>query len=143
MNENVTGPSRADLGLLVLRVWVGMSLFLKHGWEKPTNFAQMAAHFPDPLHIGAVPSLVFALLSDAVCSVLVMAGFATRWAALVILVNLFVAWSLVHRFQYFGRGADHGEMIVLYLGCFVVLALAGPGWYSVDRWLGSRKGGGR
>lgn len=132
-------PQNADLGLLALRIWAGASLFLKHGFEKPTNFSQMAAHFPDPLNIGPVPSLMFALVSDAVCSILVMLGVATRWAAAVIFVNIFVAWSLVHHFQFFGRGADHGESIVLYLGVFLALAIAGPGRYSVDyRFLSGR-----
>lgn len=132
-------PANMDLGLLVLRICFGMSLFLKHGWEKPTTFTQMAARFPDPLHIGAEPSLMFALLSDAICSILVMLGLATRWAALVVLVNIFVAWSLVHHFQFFGHGADHGEAIVLYLGAYLELAIAGPGHYSLDHWFALRR----
>lgn len=125
-------PHSVDLGHLALRIWVCSSLFLKHGFEKPTNFSQMAAHFPDPLGIGPVPNLIFALDSDAVCSILVMLGLVTRWAAAVILVNIFVAWSLVRHFQFFGRGADHGEVTVLYLGVFLTLAIAGPGRYSID-----------
>jgi putative oxidoreductase len=61
-----------DLGLLCLHASSCLSLFLKHGWEKPTTFAQMAQHFPDPIHIGPVPILIFALISDAVCSILVL-----------------------------------------------------------------------
>ena len=63
-----------DVGLLILRVLAALSLFLKHGWEKPTHFAAMAAHFPDPIHIGPVASLAFALVADAVCSILVAVG---------------------------------------------------------------------
>lgn len=125
-------PARVDWGLLCLRVWFGMSLFLKHGWEKPTNFGRMSQHFPNPLHIGPVPSLIFALISDAICSILVLLGLGTRWAALLIFVNIFVAWSFVHHFQFFGRGADHGEAVVLYLGAFLALAIAGPGRLSLD-----------
>jgi len=127
-------PRASDAGLLLLRVSVSASLFLKHGWEKPTTFSQMAAHFPDPLHIGPVPSLIFALVSDAICSLLVAAGLLTRFAALWICVNLTVAWSLVHHFAYFGRSplAGHGEVIVLYLAAYLALAVAGPGKYSLD-----------
>ena len=132
-------PGKADFGLLVLRVCFGLSLFLRHGWEKPTTFSRMAAHFPDPLHIGPVPSLIFALISDAICSVLVILGLGTRWAAALIFVNIFVAWSLVHHFQFFGRGADHGEVIVLYLGGFLSLIISGPGWFSLDRIIRSKK----
>jgi putative oxidoreductase len=127
-----TRPGRYDWGLLWLRAWFGLSLFLKHGWEKPTNFAQMAQHFPDPLHIGPVPSLIFALTSDAICSILVILGLGTRWAALLILVNISVAWSFVHHFQFFGRGTASGEAIVLYLGGFCAVALLGPGRFSLD-----------
>ncbi len=125
-----------DWGLLGLRVWFGLSLFLKHGWEKPTNFAQMAQHFPNPFHVGPVPGLVFALISDAICSILVLLGLETRWAALWIFANIFIAWSFVHGFQFFGRGADHGEAMVLYLGGFLALAIIGPGRISLDCKLG-------
>lgn len=122
-----------DWGLLLLRVWFGLSLFLKHGLEKPMHFAQMSQHFPNPLHIGPVPSLIFALVSDAICSLLVLLGLGTRWAALWIFVNIFVAWSFVHHFQFFGRGADHGELVILYIGAFLALAIMGPGRFSLDR----------
>lgn len=115
-----------------MRAWFGFSLFLKHGWEKPTNFAQMSQHFPNPLHVGPVPSLIFALASDAICSILVLLGLGTRWAALLVFVNISVAWALVHHFQFFGRGADHGEAIVLYLGGFLAIALMGPCRLSLD-----------
>jgi putative oxidoreductase len=129
-------PAAFDWGLLCLRIWLGLSLFLKHGWEKPVHFSQMAQHFPDPLHIGPVPSLIFALASDAICSILVLLGLGTRWAALVVLVNIFVAWSFITHFQFFGRGAGSGEAMVLYLGGFLVIAIMGPGRFSVDSKLG-------
>jgi len=122
-----------DFGLLTLRLLVGVSLFLKHGWEKPMTFAMMATHFPDPIHIGAMPSLVFVLVSDAICSVLVMLGLATRWAALIVVINVGVAWSLVHHFIFFARPqGDHGELCFLYIGVFLALFFAGAGRYSLD-----------
>jgi putative oxidoreductase len=121
-----------DLGLLLLRVCAGAVLFLRHGWEKPTNFDMMAAHFPDPVHIGPHASLLFALASDAICSVLVAVGLATRWASLVVLINIGVAWAFVHHFLFFGRAADHGEICALYLAIYLALLVAGPGRFSVD-----------
>ena len=49
INEDSSGTS---LGLLALRASLGLTLFLKHGLEKLTGFAQMANGFPDPLHLG-------------------------------------------------------------------------------------------
>ncbi len=125
-------PAKTDCGLLVLRLSAGLPLFLKHGTEKLFGFSRMAAHFPDPLHIGVIPSLLFATLADGICSLLVVLGLATRWAALIMFVNIFVAWSFVHHFVFKGPQGDHGELMVLYLGAALALFLAGPGKYSVD-----------
>ncbi len=126
-------PPAVDAGLLILRLLVGATLFLKHGWEKPTHFAAMAAHFPDPIQLGPVPSLVIALVSDVICSVLTMVGLATRWAALFVVLNVGVAWSMVHRFGFFtGPDADHGELCFLYLAVFLALACTGAGRFSID-----------
>jgi putative oxidoreductase len=133
-------PASQDAGLLALRLFGVLPLFLKHGIEKVFTFPAMAAHFPDPLHIGPVPSLIFAMLSDSICSVLLMLGLATRWAALICLINISVAWALVHHFQFSGRGADHGEVMVVYMAIMLTLLLAGAGKYSVDARLFKTKG---
>ena len=99
----------------------------------------MAAHFPDPLHIGAVPSLLFATLSDGICSLLLAMGLATRWSALIVFVNVGVAWAFVHHFAFFGgQQGGHGELIVLYLAAAAALFFTGPGSYSVDGLIGCR-----
>ena len=130
-------PSSADAGLLVLRVCMCLSLFLKHGWEKIFNFSQMAQHFPDPLHLGFPSGLIFAMIGDSICSLLIIAGLATRWASLLSFVNIFIAWAFFHHFLFFGRQADHGELIVLYLAGLLTILIAGPGRYSVDSLLKS------
>jgi len=125
-------PASRDAGLLMLRLVGVLPLFLRHGIEKLFTFSAMAGHFPDPLHIGPVPSLIFAMLSDGICSLFLLLGLATRWAALVCLINIVVAWAFVHHFQFFGRGADHGELIVLYIAIMLALLFAGAGRYSLD-----------
>jgi putative oxidoreductase len=130
--NGAAGSLSTDAGLLFLRVVAGTSLLLKHGLEKPEHFSAMAQHFPNPLHIGPVASLLFALVSDFICSALIVMGLWTRWAAAVAFFNIFVAWAFVHHFLFFGRGADHGELIVLYLAAFGCLVLSGAGRYSMD-----------
>src|SRR5579875_3544766 len=104
-------PEGHDAGLLVLRVIAGGSLLLKHGLEKVEHFA---------------------MIGDFVCSILIILGLGTRWAAAWSFLNILAAWAFVHHFLFFGRGSDHGELIVLYLAAMLVLVLAGPGRYSVD-----------
>jgi putative oxidoreductase len=127
------GGAHADLGLLLLRVAIAGPLLIKHGLKTVMNFSSMAQHFPDPVHIGAMPSLLITIVGTFLCSILIILGLATRWAALFSFMNLFVAWSLVHRFAFFaGPEQDRGEVIVLFLGAFLALALAGAGRYSLD-----------
>lgn len=138
MNKLISGkslPSSVDLGLLVLRLVTGVSLLRKHGLEKVFNFSAMAGHFPNPIHIGVIPSLVIAMISDLVCSILIILGLGTRWAALFSFANIFVAWAFVHHFAFAGQGGDHGELVVLYLGALMTIFLAGPGRFSVDEML--------
>jgi putative oxidoreductase len=128
-STKTAGPT-TDFGLLILRVVAGLSLFLKHGLEKLTGYSTMVQHFPDPIHIGAHASLAYALLSDGICSVLVVLGLATRPAALVIVVNLLTVFFLVHHAVFFSSG--HVELVLLYIVAFSAVLIAGPGRFSVD-----------
>jgi putative oxidoreductase len=128
-------PRKVDCGLLTLRLIAAIPLFLKHGTEKLFRFHSMMGHFPNPLHIGVVPSLLFATLSDGICTLLIIIGLATRWAALVCFINIFVALVFVHHFAIFGPQGDHGELMLLYLAAMAMLILGGAGKYSVDGWM--------
>lgn len=128
-----------DMGLLLLRASFGLSLFLRHGLEKITGFTQMAQVFPDPLHLGAHVSFAIAATSDVLGAVLLIAGLATRPAALLIACNISVAWLFVHHAQFLGSNAEHGELCVLYLCGFLSAALCGAGRFSMDALL-SRPG---
>ena len=125
-------PTNPNFARLCLRVVCFLTLFLKHGTEKIFTFGPMSQHFADPIHIGPVASLTFAMIGDSICSLLIIIGLATRWAALISFVNIFVAWALIHHFALLGKGNDHGELIVLYLGACLMLFFGGPGKYSVD-----------
>lgn len=140
LNAKFLPAVSADAQLLVLRVGIGLTLFLKHGWEKVSMLSLVNDHFADPLHIGMTPSWIIALFADGICSLLIVAGIGTRWLAAVCLMNIFVAWSLIHHFAFLGKSpsADHGELIVQYLVVFTVLLIGGPGRYSVDGMLAEK-----
>jgi putative oxidoreductase len=125
-----SGSGNTDAGLLILRVFAGLSLFLKHGLEKLTGFSMMVQHFPNPIHIGAHASLAFALLSDGICSLLVVLGLATRPATVVILINLLTVFFLVHHAAFFSK--PHVELVWLYIAAFATILFAGPGRFSLD-----------
>jgi putative oxidoreductase len=128
-NSAGSGSGATDFGLLVLRVVLGGTLFFKHGLEKLTHFSQMSAHFPNPVHVGSHASLIFALLSDSICSLLVLVGLGTRFAAFIIVVNMSVALYLVH---HMALRQEHGEMMLIYIAGFLALVFAGAGRFSLD-----------
>jgi putative oxidoreductase len=129
MNKSLAA-GKIDLALLILRLWAGLLLFVEHGLPKVTHFSQMSGHFPNPIHIGSVPSLLFAILSDAICSLLVAFGIAARYPALIVVINLATAFTLVHHMKLSGPG--NGELPLLFLGAFLTIVIAGAGRYSID-----------
>jgi putative oxidoreductase len=122
--------ANSDAGILILRICAGLSLFLKHGWEKLSGYSTMVQHFPNPIHIGAHASLAFALLSDGICSILIVLGLATRPAATIILINLLTVFFLVHHAAFFTN--QHVELVWLYIAAFAAIFVTGPGRFSID-----------
>ena len=125
-----------SVGLLVLRLFVGLAIFVKHGLEKLTGYPVMVHHFPVLMHIDPHIGLGFALLSDGICSLLLVFGLATRPAALISLINLTTAFLLVHHANFLHN--DHTELVLMYMGAVLTLLITGPGRYSADQALTKR-----
>ena len=127
-------PSSRGLALCILRLWLGLSMFLIHGWGKLAGFSETAAHFPDPLGIGSHASLGLAVLAEALCSALLVLGLFTRLAALVLAIEMAVAFTLIHGHAL--SGAHTGEVAFIYLAGFVALLIGGAGCCSLDGKMG-------
>ena len=119
-----------DFALLCLRLWMGLGILLLHGMDKMTKFGELKGSFPDLLGIGSVGNLSLALFAEVVCGGLLVLGLVTRFAALNLVVTMFVAFSLVHKMALTG---DHsGELAFMYLAGFLTILIAGPGKFSAD-----------
>ena len=124
-------PRSVHAGLLALRLWLGSSLLLLHGWGKLTGFTEKAGKFPDPIGVGPTASLALAIFAEVGCSALIAVGLFTRAAALVQVIFMSVAFFLVHQAT-LAPGPHSGELAFVYLSGFVTLLLAGPGRFSFD-----------
>jgi putative oxidoreductase len=121
--------SSPDAGLLLLRLWLGLSMLWLHGWEKLMNLFAWKTSFLDPLGIGETPSFILTVLAEAVCSVLLVIGLWTRWAAVILAFTMGVAFFVVNSANLKGNG----ELAWLYFGGYLVLFVSGAGKFSVDK----------
>ena len=120
-------PTPISVGLLLLRVAAG-AMMMVHGWSKLSGYGEMSSDFPDPLGVGHATSLTLAIFGELVCAAALIPGVLTRLAAVPYTFTMIVAGLVVHADDPWGRK----ELAVLYLVCGVVIALAGPGRFSVD-----------
>ncbi len=125
---------RLDLGLLFLRLGGAGLLLAVHGLPKALHFRQQLKLIEDPLHLGAWPTLGFAVFAEVLCPLLIALGWATRLACLPILGLLLIALLVVHP-QW---SLEEGQFGWLLLVLFGTLALTGPGRYSLEARLASR-----
>lgn len=129
LKQSVSNP---DLGRLSLRVFMFGTLFLKHGSPKLFGFQAELVGYPNVFHLGPVLTLMIATFADGICSMLIVLGFATRWAVLYAFCNFAVGWGMVHGFAVLGTEGRVAEQITIYLaGCVAVFCL-GAGKYSID-----------
>ncbi|MBL9116872.1 MAG: DoxX family protein [Verrucomicrobiaceae bacterium] len=123
-------PLSPDLGLLLLRLTLGLAMFFNHGWPKLSGFTRNASNFPAVLVNGQV-SLGLAVFAEVFCAALLVLGFFTRFAAAMLAITMGVAFFKIHRMAM--QGDSSGELALLYLVGFGTLMLAGPGRFSADR----------
>jgi putative oxidoreductase len=122
-------PFFPDCGLLLLRIWLGLSIFLLHGKDKLMNFGATVSTFHDkmgfPTPLGAA-----AVLAESVFAILLVLGLATRISATFLAGTMAVAFFKVHQMAL--KGEHSGELAFIYLAGFLAILVAGPGRHSVD-----------
>ena len=126
-------PASQDFGLLLLRGWLGLSMFFLHGLAKFQNFGATVANFRDKMGIPTVFGAC-AVFAESLCAILLVLGLATRFAAIFLAVTMSVAFYKVHDMVLIQTkgGPPSGELALVYLGGFLALFFAGAGKFSVD-----------
>ena len=118
-----------EYSLLLIRVAVGLSMLLAHGWGKMANFSNIAANFPDPFgFLGSTMSLALVVGSEVFGALFLVLGLFTRWAGFSLLFTMLVAAFMTHLNDPF---ADK-ELAVMYALLFLYFTVAGGGRYSLD-----------
>jgi putative oxidoreductase len=130
----------ASLAPLAVRLITGI-IMLAHGWQKltemgPGNFGgQMLAGLgvPLPVFMGYVVTFL-----EIIGGILLIVGFLSRLAALLLTIDLVVAILLVKVNVGFisGSSGTGAELDLALIAGFLVILFAGPGRLSVDHALG-------
>jgi putative oxidoreductase len=122
------GERGRDLGLLLLRLWLGLVMAFGHGWGKIShlgaftdNVAQMG--FPIPVVLGSI-----AAASEFAGGLLIAVGLATRTASIFLFLTMMGAALVVHGGDPFGKK----EFALAYAVTALAIALLGPGGWSVE-----------
>jgi putative oxidoreductase len=130
-----------DFLLLVARVLVGW-MFVQSGWRKLMDVPGFVASMPRrdlPAFMGYVGPPV-----EFVGGLVIMLGFATRYAALVMFLFVLIAAVSSHRYWNFpeaqqGNQQSHFMKNVTIMGGMLLLFVTGAGRFSLDGLLAKRR----
>ena len=115
--------------ILLLRIAAGIFM-LTHGIGKfELLIGGGPIQFPDPFGVGASTSLFLTVFAEVFCSLLLIFGLATRFAAAALLITMLVAAFVVHINDDFSKQ----ELSLIYAAIYMVLLLAASGKFSVDQ----------
>jgi putative oxidoreductase len=130
-NTNISLHARDDQGKLVLRVVLAI-LLLFHGVSKLIGGVGFITGMLEKAGLpGVFGYLVY--IGEVIAPLMILFGVFTRAAALVVVINMFVALLLVHTSQFFTLNETGGwalELQAMYLTGAIVVALLGAGRYS-------------
>ncbi|HEU6448576.1 MAG TPA: DoxX family protein [Verrucomicrobiae bacterium] len=126
-NDSLT----TSIALLILRLWIGLTMMLHHGLDKIEHFNDYSGKFVNFLGIGQPASLSLTIFAEFFCSALLVLGLATRFGALVLAINMSVAFIMVHKLAL--SGPMPGEPAFVYLAIYVTVLVAGAGKFSLDK----------
>lgn len=109
---------------------------LTHGIPKLSRlFAEGPVRFSEVMGMSAGLSLSLAVFAEFLCSLLIILGLFTRYAAFVLTCLMVIIAFVVHAED----GLSRQELPLLYLVGFVAVLLSGGGHYSLDQLIWGKK----
>lgn len=127
-----------DVGLLALRVWSGV-VMVGHGLNHAKSIERTASWFGKVgFRVARLNAILSAVGEIAIGAALIL-GLATAVAAAGVVAIMAVAFWSIHRFAgffVFYRPDEGYEYVATIAVVALVLAIAGPGSFSVDAALG-------
>ena len=130
-----TVPNSVDLGLLIVRVWIGLIGFI-HGGQKLFGLfggggIKGFAGYLQTLNVPApTASAVMAGLAEFGGGLLIALGIVPRLAAIPFAFTMLVAWMTAHGGKFIAQDGG-GEYALTLAVLALAIAVAGPGRFTV------------
>lgn len=135
-----------DVAVLLLRVWLGV-VMVAHGYHHARSLEGTTRWFASKGFRNARLFAGFSAAGEFAIGAGLIIGFLTPFAAAGLVAVAATAFWTIHRlagFYVFSRPDEGWEYVTTLAVAAVVLALLGPGRYSIDAalgWAGSLAGG--
>lgn len=131
--SNTQHTNATAVALLILRWVIAVWIFSK-GLPKVSMLFSGHVQFYSVWGMSSSLSLALTVFAQVFCSFLLMGGLFTRLAAMVLAINMLVAVIAVHLNDPFTKA----EPALHFLLVFMVLAVAGGGWFPLDHHIKGR-----
>ncbi len=115
-----------DVGLLLFRTGLGLSVFIVHGMPKITKVLNGSWDFPDPVGLGPELGLILSAGAESVCALLIALGIWTRMSTIPLIFTMVVATWVINA----GTPFIQQEKSFVYLLGWLLLLFTGPGKYT-------------
>ena len=117
----------ANIGLLLFRTGLSVSIFVSHGYSKVSNIFIGNWDFPNPVGLGKEAGLVLSAGAESICVLMIALGILTRLCTIPLIFTMIVATWVING----GAPFIQQEKSFVYLLGWVLLFLTGPGEYTV------------
>jgi putative oxidoreductase len=131
LSTNLNKFISTDYTVLLLRIGAGLIIFT-HGLPKLMKVFAGDFGFADPIGLGPELSLILAAFAEGICGLFIVLGLWTRLSAIVLSINMSVAFFFAHA----GDPFSTKEKSLLFLLLFVVILFTGGGKFSIDKNMG-------
>ena len=122
----------SDIGLLILRIFPGVVMFLNHGLNKISagiaKWERLGGALTDLIGFESLKIFFgfMASYAESIGALFIMFGLLTRFSSFLLFFTMMVA-SLKHYFE-----GEFSELAFIYGCIYFALIISGPGKYSVD-----------
>lgn len=120
-----------NFAIAFLRIFSGL-MMIPYGWGKVERYETLKDNFfGDPIGIGDETSLIICIFQQIFCSIMLVLGIQSRFAALMLFSNMAVAV----KFHFFDPFCAVKALPTVFLGIYAFLIITGGGRFSLDNFI--------